>query len=222
MQNLFQILILFICGFSLIECQDKNNAKNKTDDPSIKLAEFEEKFGKTESSINDSPEELRRKREENDKKTKERLLKYLKDLGLENSTKITREQFKKIFLLFLESEQKKEEDESKEKKSDEDLSIIKGFSNQLFDSIVPKDIEFIEVDKIMDFFQPQNIISALREILKPFGLESIIDAISDRLTEYLEKISSAGSKNNTNITSTENFNKTNSNNNTNTEKNSDL
>lgn len=175
-------LILFIL-FSVYLSAQMSNTDDKKEDPSVQMSEIEEKLGKTMSTSEDSPEELEKRRKENEKKFKELIQEILKDLGLENTSKITREEFKKIFEKILEKD-KKDKDKGETKK--EDLSLLTGFAEQIFDNIVSKDQEYIDVDKIMDFFQPKNILNALKVALKAVGLDSLVDALEKPLTEALE------------------------------------
>ena len=175
-------LILFIL-FSLYLSQEANTTKNGKEDPSVKIAELEEKFGKSQSTIEDSPDELAKKREENEKHFYEQINQALKDLGIENTKIITRDQFKKIFMKLLESDKDKERNKTEEK--EEDLTLIRGLADQIFDNLISKDKDYIEVDKIMEYFQPQNIINALKAILKGLGLDSLVEAFSEPLMEAL-------------------------------------
>ncbi len=175
-------LILFIL-FSLYLSQEANTTKNGKEDPSVKIAELEEKFGKSQSTIEDSPDELAKKREENEKHFYEQINQALKDLGIENTKIITRDQFKKIFMKLLESDKDKEKNKAEEK--EEDLTLIRGLADQICDNLISKDKDYIEVDKIMEYFQPQNIINALKAILKGLGLDSLVEAFSEPLMEAL-------------------------------------
>ena len=194
----FSFYIIIIILFSLYLCEDSNSDKNNTKDPSINFADLEEKYGKTQSTLEDSPEELQKKREQNEKKFKEQIAQCLKELGLENTKTITREQFKSLFLkLFetiLKSEKDKKEKEKKEdeeeKKSGGDLNILNGFAVQIFENIIDKDNDAFEVDKISEYFEPKNIIKALKNIFKAFGLDSLIDSLADSLEDTFGGISS--------------------------------
>ena len=175
-------LILFIL-FSLYLSQETNTTKNGTEDSSIKIAELEEKFGKSQSSFEDSPDEIAKRREENEKLFYEQINQALKDLGIENTKIITRDQFKHIFMKLLEGDKDKEKNKTEEK--EEDLTLLRGFADQIFDNLISKDKDYIEVDKIMEYFQPQNIINALKVILKGLGLDSLVEAFSEPLMEAL-------------------------------------
>ena len=175
-------LILFIL-FSLYLSQETNTTKNDTEDSSIKIAELEEKFGKSQSTFEDSPDEIAKRREENEKLFYEQINQALKDLGIENTKIITRDQFKHIFMKLLEGDKDKEKNKTEEK--EEDLTLLRGFADQIFDNLISKDKDYIEVDKIMEYFQPQNIINALKVILKGLGLDSLVEAFSEPLMEAL-------------------------------------
>ena len=212
---IFSFLIIILTSFYI--CEEINDQKNNTKDPSLKLADIEEQYGKTQSTINDSPEALQKKREENDRKFRAQLAQSLKELGLEKEKTISREQFKSIFsklfdMALKEDKEKKQKEKNETKKEDgkkssEDLNLLKGLANQIFDGLVGKDVQEIQVDEIMNYFEPKNIIKALKNVFKAFGLESIIDALSDTLNEAFESFPSS--------------NKTSSND-TNKEKNTDL
>lgn len=191
------LLIVFIL-FSLCLTEETNSTKDDKEDPSMKLAELEEKLGKTESTLGDSPEELAKKRKENEKKFLETVHGILKDLGLEDTSKITREQFKTVFGKIFEKG-KKEKSKGEAKK--EDLAILQKFANQIFENLVSKDQDYIDVDKILDYFQPKRIIDALKTTLKALGLHSLVDALEGPLTEALEKSMYDSDNNNNNTNS---------------------
>ena len=203
MKYLNFILIIFFLFFYVL-CEEENNTNIETEDPSIKMANLEEKLGKTQSKLEDAPEEVEKRRAENDRKLKETIKNFLKEFGLENETKITRAQFKDLFFKLLEFDKKEEnkdqeisEEEEEKEKNEENMSLIKSFANKIFDILVNKDLEYIEIDKIESYFDTKNILKALKEILKSLGLESLIDAFSGPLMESFGNM--FNSDNNTNI-----------------------
>ena len=207
------ITFVLLFFFSFYLCK---KAENESVDRSMEMAELEEKFGKTESKLQDSPEELEKRRQDNEEKLKQKIKNYLKEIGLESETKITRAQFKDLFFNLLEFDKNKEKvnkNEGNEKK-EENISFINRFANQIFDILVSKDLEYIDIDSIDSFFDTKNILNAFKEILKSLGLESLIDAFSGPLMESFGNISN----NDNNINTTKSANITNFNN----EKNSDL
>ena len=114
----------------------------------------------------------------------------LKELGLENKKKIKTEEFKKLFFKLLEVEQKKEEkseeyDENLD--NDESMFLFRGFASQIFDQLVDPKIKNIEVDKIFDYLDPKKMLNALKEILKEYGMEQLIDTFSGPLLDSFPK-----------------------------------
>ena len=198
----FSLIIVVL--FYLYLCEEINTSNNKTeDDILIKKAEMEEKFGKTQSSMEDSPEAIEKRKEENERVLKEQIEKYLKEFGLENTKTIKKVQFKNIFMKILETALKENEEKKQENEKDKNdySSLLKGFIDLIFDNLISKDIEEIEVDKIIDFFEPENILNALKKLLKSLNMESLIDLFSAPLLESL------GIKpNTTNITKSNNTN----------------
>ena len=98
---------------------------------------------------------------------------YIEELGYKNMKSITREEFRKLFLRLFENK----DETSKEFK--EDLDIIFGLTNSLFDYIVPEDKQKIEINQIYDYFEPNNIVSGLKKLLKKLGMEELVDTISE-------------------------------------------
>ena len=125
------------------------------------------------------------KKEENEKEKDEKfkhLVKYhLEEIGFKNRKKLTREEFRKLFLKIFENKQK----DSNENK--EDLDIIFTLTNILFDFIVEENIQNIEIDKIYDYFEPNNIVNAVKKLLKQLGMEKLVDTISDTFIETLKR-----------------------------------
>ena len=127
------------------------------------------------SSVKDSPDILAKRREENEKKYYAQINHILKELGLENLKKITREQFKQIFVKLLEKNKNKTKEKSVE------LPLMKKFTEQIVDNLVSKDKDYIEVDKINEYFQPQNIANAVKVLLKGLGLDSHVDTFTESI-----------------------------------------
>ena len=125
------------------------------------------------------------KKEENeiekDEKFKHLVKYHLEEIGLKNRKKLTREEFRKLFLKIFENKQK----DSNENK--EDLDIIFTLTNILFDFIVEENIQNIEIDKIYDYFEPNNIVNAVKKLLKQLGMEKLVDTISDTFIETLKR-----------------------------------
>ena len=105
---------------------------------------------------------------------------YIEELGYKNMKSITREEFRKLFLKLFENKQKNQE-------SKEDLDIAFSLTNALFDFIVPEKEEKIELNKIYDYFEPNNIVNALKELLKKFGMEKLIDSVSEPFMQMLKE-----------------------------------
>ena len=106
---------------------------------------------------------------------------YIEELGYKNMKSITREEFRKLFLRLFENK----DETSKEFK--EDLDIIFGLTNSLFDYIVPEDKQKIELNKIYDYFEPNNIVSGLKKLLKKLGMEELVDSISETFMQVLKQ-----------------------------------
>ena len=125
------------------------------------------------------------KKEENeiekDEKFKHLVKYHLEEIGFKNRKKLTREEFRKLFLKIFENKQK----DSNENK--EDLDIIFTLTNILFDFIVEENIQNIEIDKIYDYFEPNNIVNAVKKLLKQLGMEKLVDTISDTFIETLKR-----------------------------------
>ena len=121
------------------------------------------------------------KENEEDENIKQMVNYYIEKLGYKGMKTITREEFRKLFLLLFENKQK----DSEENKEDSDIMF--SLTNSLFDFIVSEDKQKIDMDKIYDYFEPNNIIKALKELLKQLGMEKLIDSISEPLLESLKQ-----------------------------------
>ena len=116
-----------------------------------------------------------------DEQIKQKINYYIEELGYKNMKYITREEFRKLFLRLFENKNK-DQNESKE-----DLDIIFSLTNALFDYLVTEDKQKIEMDKIYDYFDPNNIVKALKTLLKQLGMEKLIDEISEPFMEILKQ-----------------------------------
>ena len=116
-----------------------------------------------------------------DEQIKQMINYYIEELGYKNMKFITREEFRKLFLRLFENKSKEQ------KESKEDLDIIFSLTNALFDYIVTEEKQKIEMDKIYDYFEPNNIVNALKALLKQLGMEKLIDEISEPFMEILKQ-----------------------------------
>ena len=123
---------------------------------------------KSENALND------------DEQIEQKVNYYIEELGYKNMKSITREEFRKLFLKLFENKQKNQE-------SKEDLDIAFSLTNALFDFIVSEKEEKIELNKIYDYFEPNNIVNALKELLKKFGMEKLIDSVSEPFMQMLKE-----------------------------------
>ena len=134
--------------------------------------------------------ELKKLREENNKKFKEKINEFLKDLNLETNKIITREQFREIFYKlfeFGENEVKKEEIEIK-KEDEKDLLYKKEYINKVFNNLVKEEKNEIEVDKIIDFFEPMNILYALKNSLNDNEMNNAVESLSQSILQALNNL----------------------------------
>ena len=134
---------------------------------------------KSENALND------------DEQIEQKVNYYIEELGYKNMKSITREEFRKLFLKLFENKQKNQE-------SKEDLDIAFSLTNALFDFIVSEKEEKIELNKIYDYFEPNNIVNALKELLKKFGMEKLIDSVSEPFMQMLKENNNKNDKNDKN------------------------
>ena len=118
-------------------------------------------------------------RNENNQKFNNTIKECLKEMNLENTTTLSIEQFKVIFMRLFKlgkshTNYKDEDDEE--------------YRNHLFNNLVPTDAGGIEVDNIFELFDPMKIILALKKIEISLGKNNKIDMISDNLRKALEEI----------------------------------
>ena len=119
-----------------------------------------------------------KQREENNKIFNETLLEALKGMNLETATKLTKEQFKPIFMKLFklgktETNYKEEDDET--------------FRNHIFNNLLPKDSDEIEVDKIFKYFEPINILTFMKKIELSLGKYDKIDFLTENLRKAINE-----------------------------------
>ena len=111
---------------------------------------------------------------------------YLAGLHLDEIKIITKEELLKMIeslftLVINEIELTQEEKES-------NLNLIRMFSNQIFDLLATKEKNVIEIDKILDYFNPKNISKYIDIILKALGLNELYESIVKPLLSIFETI----------------------------------
>ena len=118
-------------------------------------------------------------RNENNKIFNETLKQTLKEMKLENSTKITIEQFKIVFMKLLNLGKK----ETNYKEEDD-----KEYRNQIFNNLVPKDSDGIDVDNIFKLFEPKLIVTGLKKIELSLGKYNKIEEMSENIRKELKNM----------------------------------
>ena len=110
---------------------------------------------------------------------------YLSGLHIENMKTMTKEELLKIFetLFTIGLSEIKLDQKTKES----NLSLIRIFAEQIFNLLETKEKNIIEVDKIMDYFNPKNISKYINMILKALGLDELIDTIGKPLFSILNE-----------------------------------
>ena len=134
--------------------------------------------------------EFKKLREENNKKFNEKIKEFLKELNLDGSNIIKREQFKEIFYkLFEFGENEVRKEEEKEKKEEEkNLLSKKDYINKVFNNLVKEEKKEIEVDKIIDFFEPTNILYALKDSLDDKEMNNAVESLSESILQALNNL----------------------------------
>ena len=127
-------------------------------------------------TVND---EMKKIRENNNKKFNEILKEYLKEMNLDNKKYITREEFKNIFIKLYEFGGK----ELNNKIKNENKYIEK-----IFDNLVNYDVKEIEVDKIINYFEPQNMLNGLKGTLNLLGIKDSIKNLEKTLSEKIDNL----------------------------------
>ena len=187
--KLYYLLIIFLSIlFIFSACEQTTKDESKLTKEEKRKIDTEEKLGKTQSTLKDDPEEIKKRRKENEKKMQKKINEYIKQLGIGESKTISKTEFKKIFGLLLEDSLNmalSEDSKKKQKKGKDDAKIIQGFADQIFNKLTKDVGERIEVDKILSYFEPEKILNVLRDILSAFGLEKVVD---DLLAPELRKM----------------------------------
>ncbi len=137
-----------------------------------------------EEIVNKVSEESEGKEDKNELSNK--IYDYLVGLQLDKIKIITKEELlnmiESLFTLVInEIELTQEEKES-------NLNLIKMFSGQIFDLLATKEKNVIEIDKILDYFNPKNISKYIDLILKALGLDEFYDSIVKPLLSIFETI----------------------------------
>ena len=137
-----------------------------------------------EEIVNKVSEESEGKEDKNELSNK--IYDYLVGLQLDKIKIITKEELlnmiESLFTLVInEIELTQEEKES-------NLNLIKMFSGQIFDLLATKEKNVIEIDKILDYFNPKNISKYIDLILKALGLGEFYDSIVKPLLSIFETI----------------------------------
>ena len=137
--------------------------------------------------------ELKKKREDNNKKFREKINEYLKELKLDNAKTINREQFKNIFFKLFEfgAKELKNEEENNEK-----IDLNKDYIDKIFNNLINKDVKEIEINKIIEYFEPSNILFALKDTLKIIGIDNTMDNLSESIIHTLNAFDEKNKKKN--------------------------
>ena len=137
-----------------------------------------------EEIVKKESEEKEEKEDKNELSNK--IYDYLAGLHLDEIKIITKEELlnmiESLFTLVInEIELTQEEKES-------NLNLIRMFSNQIFDLLATKEKNVIEIDKILDYFNPKNISKYIDIILKALGLNELYESIVKPLLSIFETI----------------------------------
>ena len=174
------LLSLYLCSDETSSEQDSNDNKSNSDETQIEAKAKEDEFN------------LRKIRRENNRKFKQKMKDYIKDFDLENKKIITREQFKTVFLRLYDfgGKELQTEFENEGKKEEKKINpkIDKIYAEKIFDNLVDKNIKEIDVDEIFGFFEPRNIIFAMKDTMTLLGMEKEVDSLSDSIKKEIKAI----------------------------------
>ena len=140
---------------------------------SLYLCEEEDKI-----ECDEQCQKMVKQREENNKKFNETLLQTLKEMNLESATKLTKEQFKRVFMKLFklgktETNYKEEDDET--------------FRNHIYNNLLPDNTDEIEVDNIFKYVEPINILSTMKKIEVSLGKYDKIDFLTENLRKAVNE-----------------------------------
>ena len=139
-------------------------------------------------------EEVAKSEEKEDKnELSNKIYDYLEGLHLDEKKIITKEELLKMieYLFTLAINEIKLTQEEKET----NLNLLKMFSSQIFDLLATKEKNVIEIDKILDYFNPNNISKYIDMILKALGLDELYESIVKPLLSIFETIFQNNEKN---------------------------
>ena len=142
----------------------------------LSLSQCEEE---TNSTYDEEYIKMIQLRNENNKIFNETLKQTLKEMNLDNTTKLTIEQFKEVFMKLLnlgKSETNYKEEDDKE------------YRNQIFNNLVPKDSDGIEIDNIFKLFEPKLIVTGLKKIELSLGKYNKIEEMSENIRKELKNM----------------------------------
>ena len=174
------LLSLYLCSEETSSEQNSNENNSNSDETQIEIKAKEEELN------------LRKLRRENNRKFKQKIKEYIKDFDLENKNIITREQFKTVFLRLYDfggkELQTKFENEGKKAEKKINPKIDKIYAEKIFDNLVGKNLKEIDVDEIFGFFEPRNIIFAMKDTLNLLGMEKEVDSLSESIKKDIKAI----------------------------------
>ena len=174
------LLSLYLCSEETSSEQDSNDNKSNSDETQLEAKIKEDEFN------------LRKIRRENNRKFKQKMKDFIKDFDLGNKKIITREQFKTVFLRLYDfgGKELQTEFENEGKKEEKKINpkIDKVYAEKIFDNLVDKNIKEIDVDEIFGFFEPRNIIFAMKDTMTLLGMEKEVDSLSDSIKKEIKAI----------------------------------
>ena len=130
-----------------------------------------------DSICDEQCEKMIKLRNENNLKFNETLKQTLKEMNLENATKLTIDQFKTVFMKLYQlgksSKNYKEEDDEE-------------FRTKIFNNLIPKGADGIDVENIFKCFEPKKILLSLKNIELSLGKFNKIEFMSENIRKVLK------------------------------------